>query len=234
MSKRIEGLFLKSTKIKHNSLIVDLLTNEYGRCSFIFHVSKKKLFAFQPFHFIEFSSNYNSEKKLNRASEAEIIFPVLNIISDVRKTGYALLLTEILNKLIHKQEKNPLLYMEIKKMVQVFEKRPFNPVFGVFFLKEMLNFIGIQPHNNFTLNSPYFDIEEGRFTNEKTNNMLVDFPDKLFSDLLGTKIDTIFSYKLKNIHRRKIMELLLNYIQFHGLMNVEKIRSIQILQSLYD
>ncbi len=64
--------------------------------------------------------------------------------------------------------------------------------------------------------------------------MLVDFPDKLFSDLLGTKIDTVFSFKLKNIHRRKIMELLLNYIQFHGLMNVEKIRSIQILQSLYD
>ena len=64
MSKRIEGLFLKSTKIKHNSLIVDLLTNEYGRCSFIFHVSKKKLFAL---------FNFPHSIKL-RIKEEDIIF----------------------------------------------------------------------------------------------------------------------------------------------------------------
>ena len=67
MSQRIEGLFLRATKIKHNSIIVDLLTRQYGRSTFVFAISTKKnqAFLFQPFHFIEFSTVYNPEKKVN-------------------------------------------------------------------------------------------------------------------------------------------------------------------------
>ena len=42
MSQRIEGLFLRATKIKHNSIIVDLLTRQYGRSTFVFAISTKK------------------------------------------------------------------------------------------------------------------------------------------------------------------------------------------------
>ena len=43
MSQRIEGLFLRATKIKHNSIIVDLLTRQYGRSTFVFTISTKKI-----------------------------------------------------------------------------------------------------------------------------------------------------------------------------------------------
>ena len=42
MSQRIEALFLRATKIKHNSIIVDLLTRQYGRSTFVFTMSTKK------------------------------------------------------------------------------------------------------------------------------------------------------------------------------------------------
>ena len=65
MSQRVEGLYLRSTKINHNSLIAELFTKQFGRVSFIFSISSKKnnSFLFQPFHFIEFSTAYNPEKK---------------------------------------------------------------------------------------------------------------------------------------------------------------------------
>ena len=44
-------------------------------------------------------------KKINRGSKPELVFSIIDIISDA-KTGYALLLTEILNKVIHKKDKN--------------------------------------------------------------------------------------------------------------------------------
>ena len=67
MNKRIEGLFLKSTKIKQNSIIVDFITLNHGKASFVFKASKNKNISslFQPFHFIDFSCKFNPDKKLN-------------------------------------------------------------------------------------------------------------------------------------------------------------------------
>ena len=115
MSEKIDGLFLRSTKLKQHSLIVDLYTFQHGRSSFVFTHKKKAPFIFQPFHFISFNSKFNPDKKINLAYKQELIFPVIDIVSDVRKTGYAILLTEILNKCINHFEENPNLYLHLKK-----------------------------------------------------------------------------------------------------------------------
>ena len=236
MSERIEGLFLKSTIIKSSAIIVDVLTQKYGRCAFLFpNTTKKKSgFLFQPFHFIEFTSKFNYEKKINLASKVELVFSVIDINSDIRKTGYALLITEILTKVIQQQEENPSLYQSTKKIVLEFESHPFNPVFGVFFLKLLINEFGIQPINNYNKSTPYFSPKEGCFIDEKHDEIDHLFPNKEFSEILGTNIDYDPSYKLSSTNRRRIMDILLYYMQYHGLINTEKVKSIQILQSLYD
>ena len=96
------------------------------------HTKKKAPFIFQPFHFISFNSKFNPDKKINLAYKQELIFPVIDIVSDVRKTGYAILLTEILNKCINHFEENPNLYLHLKKMIVSFEHHSFNPIFECF------------------------------------------------------------------------------------------------------
>jgi DNA repair protein RecO len=236
MSQRIEGLFLRATKIKHNSIIVDLLTRQYGRSTFIFTISTKKNqgFLFQPFHFIEFSAAYNPEKKVNRANNIEMKFPIIDILSDIRKTGYALLLTEILNKVFHTEEKNEKLFVELEKMIISFEHRPFNAVFGLFFIKEILTHFGVQPLNNFGVETPYFSLSDGKFTNNFDPNVEENFPHQLLNKLLGTNIDNIFLFKINSTNRRLIMDLFLKYMSYHEILNTDKLNSIKILQSLYD
>ena len=236
MSQRIEGLFLRATKIKHNSIIVDFLTRQYGRSTFVFAISTKKNqgFLFQPFHFIEFSSAYNPEKKINRANNVEMKFSIIDILSDIRKTGYALLLTEILNKVLHSEDKNEKLFVELEKMIISFEHRPFNAVFGLFFIKEILNHFGIQPLNNFGIQTPYFSLEDGKFTNNFDSNIEENFPHQQLNKLLGTNIDNIFSFKISSTNRRLIMDLFLKYMFYHEILNTDKLNSIKILQSLYD
>ena len=236
MSQRIEGLFLRATKIKHNSIIVDLLTKQYGRSAFVFTISSKKNpgFLFQPFHFIEFSSAYNPEKKVNRANNVEMKFPIIDILSDIRKTGYALLLTEILNKVFHTEDKNEKLFVELKKMIISFEHRPFNAVFGLFFIKEILNKAGIQPLNNFGIENPYFNLADGKFSNNFDPNIEENFPHHILNKLLGTNIDNIFLFKINSTNRRLIMDLFLRYMSYHEIVNTDKLNSIKILQSLYD
>ena len=236
MSQRIEGLFLRATKIKHNSIIVDLLTRQYGRSTFVFAISTKKnqSFLFQPFHFIEFSTVYNPEKKVNRANNVEMKFPIIDILSDIRKTGYALLLTEILNKVFHTDENNEKLFVELEKMIISFEHRPFNAVFGIFFIKEILTHFGIQPLNNFGVQNPYFSLSDGKFTNNFDQNTEENFPHQLLNKLLGTNIDNIFLFKISTTNRRLIMDLFLKYMSYHEILNTDKLNSIKILQSLYD
>ena len=236
MSQRIEGLFLRATKIKHNSIIVDLLTRQYGRSTFVFAISTKKnqSFLFQPFHFIEFSTVYNPEKKVNRANNVEMKFPIIDILSDIRKTGYALLLTEILNKVFHTDENNEKLFVELEKMIISFEHRPFSAVFGLFFIKEILTHFGIQPLNNFGVQNPYFSLSDGKFTNNFDQHTEENFPHQLLNKLLGTNIDNIFLFKISTTNRRLIMDLFLKYMSYHEILNTDKLNSIKILQSLYD
>ena len=52
MSQRIEGIFLRATKLNHLSTIVELYSLE--ELVLFFQTVKKHIFLFQPFHIIEF------------------------------------------------------------------------------------------------------------------------------------------------------------------------------------
>ena len=93
---------------------------------------------------------------------------------------------------------------------------------------------GIQPINNYTAENIYFNIKEGKFTCKEEIPEVDDFPNKAFHQLLGTKIDDVFSLNLSTSNRRLIMGKLLDYMQYHDLINKSKIKSINILQSIYD
>ena len=56
------------------------------------------------------------------------------------------------------------LKMEVAMIIS-FEHRPFNAVFGIFFIKEILTHFGTQPLNNFGVETPYFSLSDGKFTN---------------------------------------------------------------------
>ena len=90
-----------------------------------------------------------------------------------------------------------------------------NSVFGVFFLKELLIYFGIQPINNYSSKSPFFLVSEGRFSRESDPSLVDNFPYNSFHELLGTNIDNIFSFKINTVNRRLIMELLLRYMFYY-------------------
>lgn len=236
MSDRIEGLFLKSTKYAENSLIVDLLTDFHGKKSFLFKSvqSKKRSFIFQPFHVIEFSCKFNSNKNINSGFSPELCFPIYNIISDIRKTTNALFLTELLYKTINKNEPSEKLFFHLKKIILSFEHLDFNSSFSIFFIKEILPFIGLQPINNYSEKNKFFNLKDGNFSSNSESIYDPLFSDFLFSKLLGMNID---KYNLMNFakqDRKAIMSILLDYLNYHANVNSSDIKSLKILYSLYD
>ena len=96
---------------------------------------------------------------------------------------------------------------------------------GFFFLKELLIHFGIQPINNYSSESPFFLVSEGRFSRESDPSLVDNFPYNSFHQLLGTNIDNIFSFKINTVNRRLIMELLLRYMFYYDLINTDKLNS---------
>ena len=87
-----------------------------------------------------------------------------------------------------------------------------NAVFGIFFIKEILTHFGTQPLNNFGVETPYFSLSDGKFTNNFDPNIEENFPHQLLNKLLGTNIDNIFLFKINSTNRRLIMDLFLRYM----------------------
>jgi len=236
MSSRIEGLFLRSTKYAENSLIVDLLTDFHGKRTFSFKgfKNKKNPFVFQPFHIIEFNCKFNPQKNINIGYSPELSFPVFDIISDIRKTGNALFLTELLYRVVLKNEPSQKLLFHLKKIILLFENQAFNSSFSLFFMKEVLTQIGIQPINNYSPINNCFNIENGQFLPNTVYTNKNIFPNELFSKLLGMNFDAYETIKIKKQERTLLMSLMLDYFNYHAHIDKSEIKSLKVIYSLYE
>ena len=73
------------------------------------------------------------------------------------------------------------------------------------------------------MESPYFNLSDGKFTKLHDDNIEENFPYELLNKLLGMKIDNIFVFKISSTNRRSIMSLLLSYMSYHEWYSIKKL-----------
>ncbi len=236
MNQQIEGLFLSSTAYSDNSAIVQLYTEQYGRHSFIFKRLKNKNnpYVFQPFHFIEFTCNYNNNKNINLGVSPSLISPFYEITSDIRKISVALFLTEVLSLILKEETRSSELYVFLKRSIILFDKEPFHPDFHLVLLMHLFKFLGIQPINNHSRINTVFNLKEAKFIKLQDFNTNVNTISTAFSSLLGMKIDAYQNKKFNASTRNQLLDLILNYLGEHCHFNASKISSHKILKTIFN
>ncbi|MFL2570260.1 MAG: DNA repair protein RecO [Parvicellaceae bacterium] len=235
MKEKIEGLFLSSHPYTDNSIIVQLFTHKYGRKSFIFKGVRRKNspYIFQPFHFIEFFSNFKIEKSINSASQHALVFPCHQTTNDIRKTSVAIFLTEILNRLLKEGDSSASMYLFIKNSFLLFEIQPFNPCFHLVFLAQLFSFLGIDPKNNWSEINKFFSIKHACFTNEKEDYTIEKDASKAFSLVLGTNIDKFETLHFNKTNRAVILEIVFDYLAYHFNFNAKQISSHKVFKTIF-
>ena len=235
MKQQIEGLFLSAQNYTESSVIVHLFTKQYGRHSFFFKGAKKKNkpYIFQPFHFIEFSSNFNEDKNLNSGMSPALVVPFHKITNDVRKVSIALFLTEVLHSLLKEGAYSPLLYPYLERSISIFDQQSFNPNFHLVFLANLLPFLGIEPNKNYSSSNPKFCIHSAQFVSESIYPLYDKNTSSAFFKLLGTEIDASSTIVTDKTNRNELIELIFNYLEVHFQFNPEKIKSHLVLKSIF-
>ena len=167
---KARGIVLNTVKYGDTSMIVQMLTDHFGRQSYIVQGVRSqrghgsKLAHFQPMFALEFEGLVSPKSELHRMRDTRNGILLRSIPYDVRKSTIALFMAEVLYRLIGESEANPHLFNFVWGSVEALdalEEGVSN--FHLWFLANISRFLGFSPGNEYTPNA-WFDMREGLFT----------------------------------------------------------------------
>jgi DNA repair protein RecO (recombination protein O) len=165
-----QGIVLQSIKYSDNSLIVKIFTRKSGVASFIIKnafskKSKQPASFFAPLMILDIIYNETHTEKLTFFKEVSIAHPFHSIPMNMNKNSLLLFYQEVLMKLLyHANAPDEELFDFIKTHLLELETIPeLTPDFHIVFLTQLIQQLGYAPELNFSLDTPYFSIEDSNF-----------------------------------------------------------------------
>ena len=167
-----QGIVLQSTKYSDNGLIVKIFTRKSGVVSFIIKnafskISKQPASFFAPLTILDMVYNETYTEKLTFLKEVSIAHPFHAIPMDIKKNSLLLFYQELLMKLLyHANAPEEELFDFIKTHLLALEvTTELSPDFHIVFLVQLIQQLGYTPELNFSLDTPYFSVEDSNFGN---------------------------------------------------------------------
>jgi DNA repair protein RecO (recombination protein O) len=179
--------------------------------------SKTRISQLQHLNLVNLVVYEKGNDQLQNIRETEVAYQFTSIPFDVIKGSMVLFLNEVLYKCLHEEGNNPeqfcFLFDSIVKFDQM--KGSFQD-FHLGFLLGLSKFLGFYPHNNYSANNCYFDLQEGVFVNEKPLH------NNYFNTGMALKLNHILESNLveerifdNTTDRNHFMEKLLDFYRLH-------------------
>ena len=232
-----QGIVLQTTKYSDNSLIVKIFTKKSGTVSFIIKnafskKSKQPANLFAPLTILHLVYNETDIEKIRFIKEASIVHPFHSIPLSIIKNSILLFYQELLMKLLyHANAPDEPLFTFIKEHLLLLESTPkITPDFHLVFLIHLIQHLGYTPEKNFSINTPYFSIENSNF-----GNIFIESPFFL------SKETSFYLYNiLSNNHyaipdkttRMELLNAMITYLMKHN-KQVKFIESVKILGEVF-
>ena len=242
MFTKTRAIVLNTQKHKENAVILQLYTEEYGRCSHILYgaQSKKngKRQAFlQPFSSIMIETDIRPKRELHPVKEIKIDHPPTNLLFDPYKNTIALFLSEVLLHILHTHEKDKSLFSFLHysiRYLDLTEKGVAN--FHIAFLIKLAHFLGFFPaleeKNRHAL---YYDLKQASYSTLQPphHHYLTRQEVHLLSQLTRMSYQNMHRFRFNRQERIELLERILSYYKLH-LHEFGEIRSIAVLKEVFD
>ena len=233
------ALVISSIKYGDSSLITTCFTKYYGLRSYllkgILSSRKGKLSKgmFQTFGLLSLISNHKKKEGLNFINEARINKPIKSIHTSVFKSTVVIFLSEVLKSVLKEEkEKNEELYNFLEVMILWLDSKNFNPNFHLKFLIDLTRYIGFYP-NTSDYNYPYFDLNNGSFSNKiNSENIILGDDLKNFRNLIKLNFDQIEMLSLTKKIRKNLLDQLMIYYGIH-LQYFNPPKSIKVFNDVF-
>ncbi len=239
MLEKTRGIFLHAVKYSETSLIATIYTESYGRQSFIISGmrsknSSLKATVFQPLYLLDLEIYYKPGREIHRLKNARIIYPYATIPFDIRKSSQVIFLAEVLYKCLREEESNRELFDFIYHSLTFLDLSDSGiGNFHIWFLFKLTMFLGINPSQDNSRISNFFDLQSALFVSrEPLHNQFTDKQSTvLFSRLFEVDFSTIEKLDYTHHERKIVLEKLLEFYKIH-FDNFGELKSLAVLREV--
>jgi DNA repair protein RecO (recombination protein O) len=172
---KTRGIVLRTVKYGETSLVVSIFTEAFGIQSYLINgvrtSSRKgpgKANLFQPAAILELVVYHNELKNLQRIREFKWGTLYQHIFFDVLKNAVASYMIELLHKCLKQPEPNPELYYFVEDAMVSLDTAEGRVLANLplFFTLHLAGFFGFSIEDVYSAQTPYLDLQEGRFVAE--------------------------------------------------------------------
>ena len=140
-----------------------------------------------------------------------------------------LFLNEVIYKAIREEEANPELFTFLHKSILELEiSEPLNANFHLKFLLDFTRYLGFYPQGKWSETEPYFDLQEGIFTNVISPLSLDNEQALLLNNTMNLRQQT----GLNREERKILLAKLMLYFELH-LEGFKNIKSLDVLYQIH-
>lgn len=242
MLTRTRAIILSNRKHKENAAILQLYTEEYGRCSYILYGvqskrnGKRQAFL-QPFSSVIVEGESLPRHELQQVKEIKPDYPQTNLLFDPYKNTIALFLSEVLLKVLRTNENDKPLFSFLHHSIRYLdlaEKGVAN--FHITFLIRLTRFLGFFPALELErFDHHYYDLKQAFFTPVKPlhNHYLIPREAAFLPQLTRISYANMYQFRFNRQERIELLEKILSYYKIH-LPEFGEIYAISVLKEVFD
>ncbi len=238
---KTSGIVIHQVKYSESARIIDILTSEYGRVSYIVRsVGKKRAIKpahLQPLTLVEMEVNHRANRDLQYIKELRIKTPLHDIYLNPVKSSIAMFVAEVLRKTLEKNNQDRKLFDFLEQAVTILEKSEKSiSNFHLLFMAQMTVYLGFSPNFENYENSRYFDLFNGTFeiTRPISHSYYLENEKKeLFVKTMKYGFEDMEKIALNRNQRNEILDSLCIYFQLH-IPTFHTLKSVDVLKEIFN
>jgi DNA repair protein RecO (recombination protein O) len=240
MIRKSRGIVLHTTRYGESSLVVHCYTAQWGRQTYMVKgvrksVKNNRSNLFQPLFILDFEVYHKNTREMQLVKEVSRAFPLNSLPYDITKSTQAIFIAEVLYRVVKEEESNPVLAEFLIHSIQYLDalEEP-QPDFHIVFLFHLSRHLGFYPHNNFSDESPYFDLVSGQFTRFRNDPevQLDQSTSGLWSHFLRLDYREGNGNRFNSSQRKTVLDALMRYYLNH-VEGMGEIRSLEVLHDFF-
>jgi DNA repair protein RecO (recombination protein O) len=239
MLHKTRGIVLHTLKYGDNGLIVKIYTEQFGLQGYIANHSKSKSSKiktnlFQPLALLDLIVYHKTNSGLHRINELKMNTLYQSIPTDIIKSSLIIFLNEVLYKCLREEERNETLFEFLFNSLQILDLKTTSVAnFHLSFLLQFSRFLGFSPHNNFSEENCYFDLQSGYFISDFIASPLIldQNTSLLLNELIEHTYNDLEKIVMNYQQRKVVLNAILKYYELH-VSNFSLPKSLEILEEV--
>lgn len=240
MQHKTQGIVLNVGKYSDTYAIVHAYTRDFGRVAYLLPKNRGKKSGikgslFFPLSVLSLDVEHLPLREIQRPKEAERLFPLYDLCTNVNKVSMAFFLSEFLSKVLRESDKNELLFDFLKHSVETLEETTGGLAnFHLALMLGLTHYLGILPNLDNYKTDSYFDLMNGEFVQNTPlhNHYLNKAQSAYLTTFRRIHYGNMHLFRMSRNNRNAIVDILLDYYRLH-VYDFPPLKSLDVLRELF-